>query len=226
MVRAAADCRERRHRPFRRRPCARGFRCGCKLTLAVGLKLLPRRPEQDFVYVHVFRLANREGHGVRERVSRNRDFFVEVVDARGYVGLGNAVRQLCGNRTRRNDRCADVVGLHFLAQPFRERADCVLSRSVDCTGGRNLVAGHGRHIDDMSGLLSVNSLAIASRRSVRRAPSTTRAPAAERCRAAASPRPLLAPVMTMTFPAILPLMILSGAHALYCWSVTYSIVAR
>src|SRR5271165_266698 len=65
---------------------------------------------------------------------------------------------------------------------------------------------------------SVNSLAIASRRSVRRAPSTTGAPAAERCRAAASPRPLLAPVMTMTFPAILPLMILSGAHALYCWS--------
>jgi hypothetical protein len=78
--------------------------------LAVGLKLLPRRPEQDFVYVHVFRLADREGHGARERVSGNRDFF----------------------------------------------------------------------------------------------------------RAAASPRPLLAPVMTITFPAILPLMILSGAHTLYC----------
>src|SRR4030081_1950244 len=43
-------------------------------------------------------------------------------------------------------------------------------------------------------------------RSTRRAPSTTVAPSDERCRAAASPRPLLAPVMTTTLPSMLLLM--------------------
>jgi hypothetical protein len=106
MVRAAADCRERRHRPFRRRPCARGFRYGCKLTLAVGLKLLPRRPEQDFVYVHVFRLADRESHGARERVSRNRDFL-------SHAFLLNLSRY-CSN-------CADLSGQSEFAARFARR---------------------------------------------------------------------------------------------------------
>ncbi|MNM90476.1 hypothetical protein D3C81_1027390 [compost metagenome] len=43
------------------------------------------------------------------------------------------------------------------------------------------------------------SLARASRRSVRRAPKTTRAPLLASRRAVASPIPLLAPVITMTF---------------------------
>src|SRR2546427_5543317 len=51
--------------------------------------------------------------------------------------------------------------------------------------------------------LPVNSSAKARMRSTRRAPSTTLAPCAERSRAVASPSPLLAPVMTMTFPSML-----------------------
>src|SRR6266581_2941864 len=43
-------------------------------------------------------------------------------------------------------------------------------------------------------------------RSARRAPSTTLAPSAERNRAVASPSPLLAPVITTTFPSMLLLM--------------------
>src|SRR6266446_1301013 len=43
-------------------------------------------------------------------------------------------------------------------------------------------------------------------RSARRAPSTTVAPCADKSRAVASPRPLLAPVMTTTFPWMLLLM--------------------
>src|SRR6266704_2278450 len=54
--------------------------------------------------------------------------------------------------------------------------------------------------------LPVSSLASDWRRSTRRAPSTTLAPCAERSRAVASPSPLLAPVMTTTFPAMLLLI--------------------
>src|SRR6266705_3772115 len=43
-------------------------------------------------------------------------------------------------------------------------------------------------------------------RSTRRAPSTTVAPCADKSRAVASPRPLLAPVMTTTFPWMLLLI--------------------
>src|SRR6266540_664952 len=52
----------------------------------------------------------------------------------------------------------------------------------------------------------VNSSATAWMRSVRRAPSTTHAPCVERSRAVASPSPLLAPVMTTTFPSMLLLI--------------------
>src|SRR5271170_4494666 len=56
--------------------------------------------------------------------------------------------------------------------------------------------------------LPVNSRASDRMRSSRRAPNTTPAPSAERSRALASPRPLLAPVMTTTIPRMLLLMIL------------------
>src|SRR5512132_290286 len=59
--------------------------------------------------------------------------------------------------------------------------------------------------------LTVISSANARRRSTRRAPSTTLAPCVERRRAVASPRPLLAPVMTTTFPSMLLLIILTPA---------------
>src|SRR5437773_2086854 len=56
--------------------------------------------------------------------------------------------------------------------------------------------------------LRFNSSANDLRRSERRAPSTTLAPCAERRRAAASPSPLLAPVITTIFPSILLVMLL------------------
>src|SRR6266568_1762967 len=52
----------------------------------------------------------------------------------------------------------------------------------------------------------MSSSASDGMRSARRAPSTTLAPSAERNRAVASPSPLLAPVITTTFPSILLLM--------------------
>src|SRR5438046_1114508 len=54
--------------------------------------------------------------------------------------------------------------------------------------------------------LPVSSPANDWRRSTRRAPKTTLAPSAERSRALASPSPLLAPVMTTTFPSMLLLI--------------------
>src|SRR5206468_11227462 len=47
-------------------------------------------------------------------------------------------------------------------------------------------------------------------------PSETRAPSAARCRAAASPIPLLAPVMTTTLPAIEPFM--TPFYSLEAWA--------
>ena len=55
--------------------------------------------------------------------------------------------------------------------------------------------------------LPVSSSANDWMRSTRRAPSTTLAPCAERSRAVASPSPLLAPVMTTTFPSMLLLIV-------------------
>src|SRR5439155_17275091 len=55
--------------------------------------------------------------------------------------------------------------------------------------------------------LRFNSSANDLRRSERRAPSATLAPCAERSRAAASPSPLLAPVMTTIFPSMLLLIV-------------------
>src|SRR5438876_12156646 len=56
----------------------------------------------------------------------------------------------------------------------------------------------------------VSSSASDWMRSTRRAPNTTVAPCAERKRAVASPSPLLAPVMTTTFPSMLLLMMLTS----------------
>src|SRR5215813_14466383 len=65
----------------------------------------------------------------------------------------------------------------------------------------------------------LSSSANAPRRSSRRAPSTRLAPCAERNRAVASPSPLLAPVMTTTFPSMLLLMVLVPAlHDGRSWS--------
>src|SRR6516164_5009811 len=55
----------------------------------------------------------------------------------------------------------------------------------------------------------LSSSANTLRRSMRRAPSTTLAPCAERSRAVASPSPLLAPVMTTTFPSMLWCIVLT-----------------
>ena len=203
------------------------------------------------------------------------------------------VRQLRGDRARRDHRRADVVRLDLLAQPFGDHAHGVLGRRVDRAAGADLVAGDRRDVDDVPGLLllhvrqrrgdavehaldvdvdhpvpvvdlealerrlrhqpgvvdhhvdapvrlhgrvdqplhlvavgdvrrdgerlaaaAVNSSASDWRRSTRRAPSTTLAPSAESCRAVASPSPLLAPVMTTTFPR---------CYCPYCSSLTCSI---
>lgn len=57
-------------------------------------------------------------------------------------------------------------------------------------------------------------------RSVRRAPSTTVAPAAARVRAVASPKPLLAPVMTTTFPLMFSISQLLTVQLAFYFSKT------
>src|SRR5437763_2052446 len=79
-----------------------------------SLQFLARGPEQDLVHVHLLRLAHGEDDGPRERVGRNRNLIIDLVDALGDVRLAHAVRQFRGDRTRGDHRGADVVGLHFL----------------------------------------------------------------------------------------------------------------
>jgi hypothetical protein len=49
-------------------------------------------PEQDFVHVHIIRLADGEGDHSRERVSGDRCFRIELVNSFGGFGVGHAVR--------------------------------------------------------------------------------------------------------------------------------------
>src|SRR4051794_27695139 len=83
-------------------------------------KLLSRRPEYDLVDVEVFGLAHRERHHAREARRRHADpadvFLVSGLD----VLVGDVIKQLGRYRTRRDDGRADVVGLDFLTQTFRQ----------------------------------------------------------------------------------------------------------
>lgn len=63
-----------------------------------------------------------------------------VANALDDVRLGDAVGQFRGHRARRDDRRPDVVGLHFLAQSFGQRARGMLGRAVNHAAGDNLVA--------------------------------------------------------------------------------------
>ena len=81
-------------------------------------------------------------------------------------------------------------------------------------GGEHLYAENRSQVDDVTALLpphvgqsgcgaaGLNLLTIVLRRSLRRAPRTTAAPSVARCRATLSSRPLLAPVITTTFPSM------------------------
>src|SRR6185437_17121514 len=51
--------------------------------------------------------GDRPGEGIR----RYRKLFIELVDVRGNIALGDAVGQLCGDRPWRDHRSADIVGL-------------------------------------------------------------------------------------------------------------------
>jgi len=49
------------------------------------------RPEPDFIYVHVVRLAHGEGDGAREGSGRNRERFIELMHVPRDFRLGDAV---------------------------------------------------------------------------------------------------------------------------------------
>jgi hypothetical protein len=53
-----------------------------------SLQLLARGPEQDLVHVPILRLAHRERDDSRERLGRNRDLLIELLDPLGDVRLG------------------------------------------------------------------------------------------------------------------------------------------
>ena len=117
---------------------------------------MARGPKQNLVYVDIIWLAHREGNGPCERVGRNGKVLIELVEALGDIRLGDAVRQFGRDRTRRDHRCPDVVGLYFLTQPFGERQHRMLSRCIDCAASTDLMAGHRGNIDNVSSFLPLH----------------------------------------------------------------------
>src|SRR3954453_11553520 len=115
-------------------------------------QFLPRRPEQDFVYVHIVRLLDREGDGAREGDGGDREILVILLHAGGRLRVGDVAGELRRDRARRDDCCADIVGLHLLPQPFRDRPHRMLGCRINGARRSYLVAGDRRDIDDMTGL--------------------------------------------------------------------------
>src|SRR4051812_10798481 len=85
------------------------------VTSGRALVFLFCRAEQNFVYVEVVGLADRERDAARERLGRDRDLADEALRVLADVGLGDAVDQLSCHRARRDDRGADAVGRDLLA---------------------------------------------------------------------------------------------------------------
>jgi hypothetical protein len=64
-----------------------------------------------------------------------------------------AVKQFRRHRAGRNDCGADIVRLHFLAQSFGKGAHPKFGSRINRETRSDLMAGHGRHIDEMPGFL-------------------------------------------------------------------------
>ena len=64
------------------------------------LQLLARRPEQDFVYVHVIRLAHGEDNRPRKRIGGDREALIELLDPCGGIPVRDVARQLGSDRAR------------------------------------------------------------------------------------------------------------------------------
>src|SRR3954453_19061864 len=69
------------------------------ISIAPPSELLPGRPEQDLVHVHLVRLLDGEGHGTGERVGRNPDVVVHLPDVGGDGGVAGGVGQLAHHHT-------------------------------------------------------------------------------------------------------------------------------
>ena len=65
-------------------------------------------------------------------------------------------RQFGRDRARRDDRGADIVGLHFLPQPLGDHAHGMLGGRIDGAARAHLVAGDRRDVDDVAALLRLH----------------------------------------------------------------------
>src|SRR3984893_2249992 len=101
---------------------------------------LTRWPEEDFVYVYIFGLAHRKRDRAREGVRWHGDVCIEFLDSLSSARIGDAVWQFCRDRAGRDHGRADVVGFHFLAHPFRQRAHGMLGRGVNSEARSDLVS--------------------------------------------------------------------------------------
>src|SRR3974390_3351552 len=106
-----------------RQTLSRGY-CGTAYSLPplrrhpVGerarLELLPRRSEQNLVYIDLFRLAHSEQYHIGEGLRGYSILRIEVADALSDGRRGDAVWEFSCDRTRRDDRRADIVGFDLL----------------------------------------------------------------------------------------------------------------
>jgi hypothetical protein len=71
--------------------------------LCLALQFLACGTEEDFVHVHLVRLAHGEDHCPREGIDRNRELVIELAHIRGDLWLGDGVRQFRDYRARRSD---------------------------------------------------------------------------------------------------------------------------
>src|SRR5258708_7105083 len=132
------------------RPIAAIVACG------VALELLPCRPEQNFVHVHVFRLAHGEYHHVGKGIGGDRQTLVELAHVLRHVGLGDAVGQFGRHSTGRDNGGADVVRLDLLSQAFGDYAYCRLGCRIDRASRPDDMTGDRRHIDDVTAALRLH----------------------------------------------------------------------
>ena len=104
------------------------------------LQFLARGAEQDLIDVHVLRLAHGEGDHARKRFGGERHLVRHLADALPNVALGDPVNEFRIERSGRDHRRADVVGLHLHPQTFGDDPHGVLGRRVDHAASPYLMA--------------------------------------------------------------------------------------
>jgi hypothetical protein len=79
---------------------------------------MARGAEQYLVDVHIFRLADCEGHNICESLCRHAEHIRVLANPVGDIRLRDAVGEFCPHGTGRDHCGSDIVGLDLLSQPL------------------------------------------------------------------------------------------------------------